>query len=365
MGKTFNLAILPWVYIAHHNSEGHWEEEYIEKPHLTPQEEEDLGPAEREEYYRRRNSFPELPFVGYTGQYGLGCFEGLKALPWKDGRLMLFRPDMNAKRFARSMRGLKMPAFPEESFVRAAVEMTRRNQELGFAPTFDPSWERDTFQSAHSIYLRPFAHSEAAIGLGLSVHPYAVMVSTQVGAYYQPDNTKASTTSMVRSTPGGTGWIKCNANYTISTLAKEEVKKSGFMDAIFLDGVEHRYIEEGSACNIFFRMKDGSLVTPELGDTILDGITRRSVMTLASDSGVEVVERKISIDEALSEAKECFVTGTAAGITSIESITHGKKTAAFHKSGGMGELAAELLHQLKGIQYGTVEDRYGWMVPVK
>ena len=132
------------------------------------------------------------------------------------------------------------------------------------------------------------------------------------------------------------------------------------MEVIFLDAEEHKYVEEGSSCNIFFLLKNGKLVTPELSDTILPGITRKSILTLAQDMGVETEERKISIDEAMSEAKECFVTGTAAGVGYIESITRGGETVEFNGR-KMGDLSRSLLKTLKGIQYGKVEDKFGWL----
>jgi len=163
--------------------------------------------------------------------------------------------------------------------------------------------------------------------------------------------------------PGGTGWIKCNANYVTPILAKKEAEAEGHMEAIFLDAVEHRFIEEGSSCNIFFRMQNGSLVTPDLQDTILPGITRKSVLTLAEDMGIETEERRIAIDEALRDATEVFVTGTAAGIAYIESITHQDKTVVY-SGGEMGELTRTLLHKLKGIQYGAEPDTHDWMLSV-
>ncbi|TFG61685.1 MAG: branched chain amino acid aminotransferase, partial [Spirochaetales bacterium] len=198
---------------------------------------------------------------------------------------------------------------------------------------------------------------------GLSLLPWVVMVSTPVGAYFKPGNAKAVTTSMIRAFPGGTGWIKCDANYVVPILAKKEAEAAGFMEAIFLDALEHTYIEEGSSCNIFFYLKNGSLVTPALGDTILPGINRESVLTLAGEAGVKTEERRISIDEVLADAKEAFVTGTAAGISYIESVTHKGKTAAF-AGGKIGELTSGLLKTLKGIQYGKLEDKHGWMLGV-
>jgi branched-chain amino acid aminotransferase len=135
------------------------------------------------------------------------------------------------------------------------------------------------------------------------------------------------------------------------------------MECVFLDSTHRKYIEEGSSCNIFFYLKSGELATPELGDTILPGITRSSIIELARDRGVKVGERKISIDEALEETRECFVSGTAAGATPISSLTYQGKKVIFN-NGKTGEFTTEIRDTLKGIQYGTLPDPKGWMVPV-
>ncbi len=361
MAKGFTLEIYPWVYLARHTEEGTWTERYIEKEHRSPEEEAALDEEERRELLARRNIFPELPLVNYTTQYGLGCFEGLKAFPQRDGRLKFFRPDGNARRMAASMRGLMMPLFPEDTFLRSIREVVRRNQSLGFAPAYDPQWEKDTFVSAHSVYVRPFTYAEPGIGVNLSSHPWVVIITTPVGSYFKPGSNKATTTTRVRANHGGTGWIKSASNYVTSALAKKEAERGGFMEAMFLDAKEQRYFEEGSSCNLFFLLKSSTLVTPSLEDTILPGITRASVIQLARHRGLTVEERRISVEEVFSEAKEVFATGTAAGVTHIASITHEGKEAIFG-DGSMGTLTAEMLRTLKGIQYGAVEDRYGWMV---
>lgn len=363
MAKGFTLSILPWVYTAQYMQESTWRENFTEKPHLTPREEENLPEKEYSRLLQKRNSFPELPLVNYTSQYGMGCFEGLKAFPQKDGSLKIFRPQKNAQRMKRSMEGLKMPFFPEKMFVNAVIELVRRNKDLGFAPEYSAEWEKDDFVSGHSIYIRPFSYSEPAIGLGLSEKPWVVIISTPVGAYFKPGNSKAVTTTKIRAFPGGTGWIKCDANYVVPTLAKKEAEAEGYMEAIFLDAVEHTYVEEGSSCNIFFYLEDGTLVTPALGDTVLDGINRSSVLSIAEKMGITTEERKISIDEAMSSGKEVFVTGTAAGVSFIESITHNGKTKEYSK-GRPGDLTLALAKKLKGIQYGLEEDTFGWMVEV-
>ena len=359
---AFTLSVYPWTYEAKF-ADDNWTEKFVEKPHQTPDEEENLDERSRNALLDKRNSFPDLPLVNYTSQYGLGCFEGLKAFPQPDGTLKLFRPGENAKRFHRSMEGLKMPPYPTEMFVEAVRDVVSRNQKLGFAPTYDPTWEADNFAGGHAVYLRPFTYAEPAIGLGLSFSPWVIIVTTPVGSYFRPGSTAAVTTARIRAVSGGTGWIKCNANYVTPILAKKEAESEGYMEAIFLDAADRSYVEEGSSCNIFFYLKNGTLVTPDLNDTILPGITRESVLTLAEDSGVATEQRRITIEEAMDEAAETFVTGTAAGIAYIESITHQDRTVVFNDS-KIGDLSSELLHRLKGIQYGAVEDTHGWMIPV-
>jgi branched-chain amino acid aminotransferase len=363
MAKSFSLSMYPWVYYAQYQEGTAWTETFSEKPHTTPAEEAKLTPEETAKLLASRNSFPELPLVNYTTQYGLGCFEGLKAYPQRDGSLKIFRPDQNAKRMRRSMEGLMMPGFPENTFVAAVVELIRRNKKLGYAPAYDPAWEKDNFVGGHSVYIRPFAHSEPGIGLGLSYKPWVVVVTTPVGSYFEPGSSKAVTTDKVRATPKGTGWIKAASNYVIPILAKKEAEKAGFMEAVFLDAKEGRYVEEGSSCNIFFLMKNGTLVTPDLKDTILPGINRASVIDIARDTGVKTEERLVTIEEVLDSAKEAFVTGTAAGVAFIESVTHKGKTAVFN-NGKPGDLTVNLLKTLKGIQYGALPDKFGWMVRV-
>lgn len=361
MAAGFSLSVNPWVYLARFDDNGVWTEEYQEKPHRTPAEEETLAPAERERLLASRNSFPELPLVNYTTQYGMGCFEGLKAFPQANGTVRLFRPADNGRRMHESMKGLFMPPFPVQMFVGASRGVADRNRRAGFCPAFDPAWPGDNFASASAMYLRPFTYAEGGIGVGVSAHPWVVFVSTTVAGYFRPGSSKATTTARVRAVPGGTGWIKCDANYVTSALAKREAEVAGYMEAVFLDAKEHRYLEEGSSCNLFAVLKDGTLVTPTLEDTILPGITRSSVIELARDAKIPVKERRVSVDEVLTDARELFATGTAAGVTYFESLTHGKHTVCFG-DGSIGPVAAHLLTTLKGIQYGILPDTKGWMV---
>jgi branched-chain amino acid aminotransferase len=359
---AFSLNSYPVTYRAKYSSGG-WKDEYIEKPHKTAAEESALGEAEAEALSDSRNFYADMPLVNYTTQYGLGCFEGLKALPQKDGGLAIFRPDRNAARFYRSMEGLYMPPFPEDTFVKACVETVRRNAELGFRPAYKPEWEKDSFAGADSIYVRPFTYTEGGIGVNTSGEPWVVIINSPVSAYFSGGNSDAVVSDRVRATPRGTGWIKAASNYVISALAKHEAAEKGFMECVFLDALEQKYIEEGSSCNIFFYLKSGELVSPALGDTILPGITRSSVLELARDRGVKAAERRIAIDEALGETRECFVTGTAAGVTPINSLTYRGKKTVFN-GGKTGDLTGDLRNTLKGIQYGLIPDTKAWMIRV-
>ena len=362
MAAEFSLSIYPWVYLSKFDGDA-WIPEYVEKRHLSPAEEEALPDAERERLYRERNEFPGLPLVNYTTQYAMACFEGLKAFPQPDGSLKLFRPHENAIRMKRSMEGLYMPGVPVDEFVQAARGVVARNQAIGFAPAYDPAWERDDFGSGHSVYIRPFSLAEGGIGVNLSQAPWFVVISTRVGSYFSDGSSATITTKRVRATPGGTGWIKCSANYVTSALAKREAEVAGYLECVFLDAEHHRYVEEGSSCNLFFVLGDGRLVTPALGDTILPGITRRTILELAAEEGMTVEERPVAVEEVLDDAVEAFGTGTAAGVTFFSSLRHGGTEKVFG-NGTMGPVAHGFLKTLKGVQYGALEDRHGWMVPV-
>ncbi|MDR2716618.1 MAG: branched-chain-amino-acid transaminase [Treponema sp.] len=359
---AFALNSYPIAYRAKFSG-GKWSEEYLEKPHKTAEAEAAMGAEDREKIENSRNYYDDMPLVNYTSQYGLACFEGIKALPQKNGGLAIFRPDQNAARFYRSMKGLFMPPFPEDLFVKACVETVKRNAGLGFRPQYKPEWEKDSFMSADSVYIRPFTIAEGGIGVNISKEPWVMVINTPVSAYFSGGNSDAVVTERIRATPKGTGWIKACSNYAIAALAKHEAVDAGYMECVFLDAAHRKYIEEGSSCNIFFYLKSGELATPELGDTILPGITRASIIELARDRGIKTNERKIAIDEALEETKECFVSGTAAGATPIMSLTwQGKKT--IFNGGKAGELTAEIQNTIKGIQYGTLPDTKGWLVPV-
>ena len=359
---AFTLNTYPVTYRAVFSG-NKWDEEYLEKPHRTPQEEAAMSENDRCALENSRNCYGDMPLVNYTTQYGLACFEGLKAFPQKNGGLAVFRPDKNASRFARSMEGLRMPPFPENLFISSCVETVKRNAALGFSPEYKSEWEKDSYMTAESIYIRPFTISEGGIGVNLSSYPYVMVINTPVSSYFSSASCDAVVTDMIRATPNGTGWIKACSNYTIPAIAKSDALKAGYMECVFLDAVHRSYIEEGSSCNIFFYLKSGCLITPELTDTILPGITRESIIELAHDRGLNVQERRITIDEALEETKECFVSGTAAGATPLSSLTYKGKKVRFN-NGKIGELTSEIRDTIKGIQYGKLPDPKGWLTQV-
>jgi branched-chain amino acid aminotransferase len=363
---AFGLNAYPVVYRSKYTGSA-WTEEFLEKEALSAAEEAALSGVERERVYEKRNLYADMPLVGYSSQYALSVFEGVKALPQKDGgkdgkpRLAIFRPEENARRFYNSLSGLYMPGFPTDTFVKALVETVSRNAALGYYPSYDEAWEKDHYSSAESIYIRPFSYTEGGIGVNISKHPWVMVVLTPVGAYFGGGNSDAVVSRRIRATPNGTGWIKVASNYVTSALAKHEAIEEGYMECVFLDAEYHRYLEEGSSSNFFVVLKSGDLVTPELGDTILPGITRKSIIELAQDLGVRVCERKLSIEEVMDQGKECFVSGTAAGATPISSLTYNGRKTVF---GPPGELTMELQKTLKGIQYGLLPDKKGWLTPI-
>ncbi len=357
---AFSLNLYPITYFARYNpNTKKWDEEWLESDRVSYDELMALSEADRQAVLEKRNQMG-LPSVSYTSQYGYGCFEGMKGFPTKDGGVAIFRPDQNGTRFANSMKGLYCPEFPVDQYVKASVEFVRRNAELGYVPKYNSDWEKTDYADADSIYMRPFMNSEGAIGVGCSKQPYVVICATTVSAYFKPGLDGAVITDRIRATPHGTGFIKCASNYVISALAKHEAEEKGFVECVYLDAVEHKYFQEGSSCNIFFVLKDGTLVTPELGDTILPGITRKSVIQLAKEEGLKVEERKVSVQEVQENAVECFVTGTAAGISPMSSLTdlNGKKVT--FGDGSEGPIAHKLQHILKGRQYGLLEDPNHW-----
>jgi len=290
-----------------------------------------------------------------TLHYGQAVFEGLKAFNGRDGIISLFRPERYHARFTRSCRRLCIPPLDWESFIEATGELIRLDR--GWVPK----------KRGYSLYVRPFVFAtDNFLGVHVSNTYLFMVITSPVGAYYKEGmNPVRLITSgeYVRAVKGGVGAAKTPANYAASLLPAEEAKEKGFTQVLWLDGVEHRWVEEVGTMNIFF-VFDGELVTPPLEGSILGGITRETVIELGRAWGLPVNERRISIDEVLSEARrgrltEIFGTGTAAVISPVGWIRHGEELITI-SDGKTGSLSQRLYDEITAIQYGEKPDTFGW-----
>ena len=285
--------------------------------------------------------------------YGQGLFEGMKAQYAEDGNVVLFRPSDNARRSREGARRLGMPPVPEEMFLNA-VKMTVR-ENIRWVPPIGKG----------ALYVRPLLFGSGAI-LGVAPAPeftFLVYVSP-VGPYFKGGITPTSlrvSDEFHRAAPGGSGGVKAIGNYAPGMVPSKMAKNEGYSEIIYLDAVNHKYIEEVGAAN-FFCVKNGIISTPELTGTILPGVTRASVMELAESKGYEVREEKIDVDYAL-DADECFCVGTAAVISSIGTIEHGDRVVEYC-GGEVGPVAMEMYDSLTAIQQRRVPDQFNWTVEV-
>ncbi len=285
--------------------------------------------------------------------YGQGLFEGMKAQYAEDGNVVLFRPSDNARRSQEGARRLGMPPVPEKMFLDA-VKMTVR-ENIRWVPPVGKG----------ALYVRPLLFGSGAI-LGVAPAPeftFLVYVSP-VGPYFKGGITPTSlrvSDEFHRAAPGGSGGVKAIGNYAPGMVPSKMAKKEGYSEIIYLDAVNHRYVEEVGAAN-FFCVKDGIISTPELTGTILPGVTRASVMELAKSKGYEVREEKIDVEYAL-DADECFCVGTAAVISAIGTIEHGDRVVEYC-GGDVGPVAMEMYDSLTAIQQRRVPDQFGWTVEV-
>ncbi len=287
--------------------------------------------------------------------YGQGIFEGMKAYYSAKGNIVMFRPQENARRFVRSARKLAIPEISEEKFMEAVRRMVLANRE------FVPQSE----DGRCSMYLRPVCIGiEPLLGVRASLEYLFYIYASPVGPYFDKVGVvKLVAKEISRATPNGTGDAKAVCNYPVTMAPKKEAKKEGFDDVIYLDPCENRYIEEAGAANFFALMEDDTLVTPELG-SILPGITRDSVIHLArTEFGLKVEERKLSVEEVVQRAKECFVTGTGAIITSVSHI--GWRGETYPVNRNEYQLAHRLYDRLTGIQFQREEDPYGWVTVIE
>jgi branched-chain amino acid aminotransferase len=289
--------------------------------------------------------------------YAQEIFEGLKAYRLADGAMALFRPDANARRFQASARRLAMPELPEALFVESVATLVRA--------------DRDWFPSVEggSLYLRPFMFaSEVFLGVKPSSEYLYLVIASSVGGYFKsgaPAISLMVSQDYTRAAPGGTGAAKCGGNYAASLVAQAQAIRQGFDQVVFLDAVERRWVEELGGMNLFFVFNDGSIQTPPLGGTILPGITRDCLLTLAHADGLTVREEPYAIDQWRVDAgsgrlTEAFACGTAAVVTPIGSVTDakGKFTVGL---GGAGQLTQHFRDRLVAIQRGTASDHYNWV----
>ena len=282
-------------------------------------------------------------------QYAQTCFEGLKAYTTVDGKIVCFRPDMNAARMADSCRGLEMPVFPEDRFVEAVVEVVKANKE--WVPPYG---------SGASLYLRPFMFgSNAVIGVKPATEYQFRIFATPVGPYFKggvkPLTLRIS--DLDRAAPKGTGNIKAGLNYAMSLRNIVDAHNCGYDENVYVDSATRTFIEETGGANIIFVTKDGKLVTPK-SDTILPSITRRSLMQVAEQYlGMEVEQREIKLSE-IDQFAECGLCGTAAVISPVGKIVDHGKEITF---AGMGPVIQKLYDTLRGIQMGEIEGPDGWI----
>jgi len=287
--------------------------------------------------------------------YGQGCFEGTKAYRTVKDQVVLFRPEMNAKRMVMSTKRLCIPEMNQEFFLQAVEETLKDN--IDYVPPYGKG----------SLYIRPIVWGTSpALGVKpVEVYTFMVFVSP-VGPYFkgdiQPLNLKVSN-KYHRATPKGIGNAKAIGNYSASLLPLIEAKNSGFDEVIYLNALDENFVEEIGSANLFILTKN-TIKTPKLDGSILPGITRDSVITLAKDTlGLEVLETNVTLTE-LYDADEVFCTGTAVVVTPVGSITSldGKHKIA---DGEMGQLTSKLRQLLTGIQCGDVSDEFGWLYPIK
>jgi len=292
--------------------------------------------------------------------YGQEMFEGLKAYRADDGRALLFRPDMNAKRTNNTNKRLCIPEIPVEDFIQAVQAVVK----------VDEAWIPN--KPGTSLYIRPFIiATDPFLGVRPSDTYLFIIILSPVGAYYPEGLNPVKIwieDDYVRAVKGGIGEAKTGGNYVASMAAQLKAHDEGYSQVLWLDGVERKYIEEVGAMNIFFKI-NGKVLTPMLNGSILPGITRNSVIALCKEWGYEVEERRISVDELYEASvngtlEEVWGTGTAAVISPVGHLRFQDQVMQI-KDGGIGELSQKLYDTVTGIQLGKIEDTRGWVVEVK
>ena len=290
-------------------------------------------------------------------QYAQTCFEGMKAYTTEDGRIVTFRPDLNAERMAQSAARLEMPVFPEDKFVEAVIKTVKANE--AFVPPYG---------SGATLYIRPYMFgSNPVIGVKPADEYQFRIFTTPVGPYFKggvkPLTIRIS--DFDRAAPNGTGHIKAGLNYAMSLHAIVDAHKKGFDENMYLDPGTRTKVEETGGANFLFVSKDGKVVTPKSG-SILPSITRRSLIHVAQEYlGLEAEEREVYVDE-LQDMAECGLCGTAAVISPVGKIVdHGKEICLPSGMTEMGPVTKKLYETLTGIQMGKIKAPEGWVVEIQ
>jgi branched-chain amino acid aminotransferase len=290
--------------------------------------------------------------------YAQEIFEGLKAYRLADGTMALFRPEQNARRFNHSADRLAMPHVPEDVFVEAIRQLVLADRD--WFPTVEGG----------SLYVRPFMiATEAFLGVRPAKQYKFLVIVSAAGNYFKSGAPAVSiwvSQDYTRAAPGGTGAAKCGGNYAASLVPHANAVRRGHDQVCFLDAAEHRWGEALGGMNLFFVLDDGTLITPPLTGTILAGITRDSLITLAREDGLTVVEERYAIDQWRADAEsgrltEAFACGTAAVVTAIGKVAS-RDGEFVVGSGGTGQTTQRLRDKLVAIQRGTAEDRHGWVM---
>jgi len=292
--------------------------------------------------------------------YAQETFEGLKAYRNPKGEITLFRPEMNARRMINSNKRICMAELPEDMFVEAVEAIVKYEQD--WIPT-----AKDT-----SLYIRPFMFaSEASVGVHPAKSYTFVIILSPVGSYY-PEGVNPVKIwvedEYVRAVKGGTGFTKCGGNYAASIAAQVKAESHGYTQVLWLDGVHRKYVEEVGTMNVMFLIDD-TVVTAPLEGSVLPGVTRNSIIHILKDWGYKVEERELSIDELMEagrngKLKEAFGTGTAAVISPVGQLYYKGEEIVINDF-KTGELTQKLYDTLTGIQWGRLEDKYGWVRYIK
>lgn len=291
--------------------------------------------------------------------YGSEIFEGLKAYRRADGHVQLFRVQENAQRMINSAERLCLPALSVEDFIQITSELVK----------VEEAWV--PHNEGTSLYIRPFIiGNDETLGVHAVHNASFIIICSPVGSYYKEGINPVGIMiedADVRAVRGGTGYAKCGGNYAASNRAGEKAEKKGYSQVLWLDGVERRYIEEVGAMNVMFKIA-GEVVTPALTGSILPGVTRKSCIEVLRSKGYKVSERLISIDELEQAMKqgtleEAWGCGTAAVVSPIGRLEY-KDEIFIVNNGEIGEVTQMLYDTLTGIQWGRIEDAYGWITPV-